>query len=231
MLYDVEGFHYAALAPGLPPAAWDGVERRAPRASKTVQLALKRSLDIVASLLLLVLLAPLLIAIAVAIRLLDGSPVIYRQQRYGKAGSTFAILKFRTMVCAEGGSNFVQVRRADPRVTRLGAFLRRTSLDELPQLINVLRGDMSLVGPRPHALSMEEHNFATYPRATRRLAMRPGMTGLAQVRGLRGPTATRQQLTARLDADVDYVEGWSLWRDVMILASTPSAWILGENAH
>jgi putative colanic acid biosynthesis UDP-glucose lipid carrier transferase len=95
----------------------------------------------------------------------------------------------------------------------------------------VLLGDMSLVGPRPHAIAMEEQNFRLYPRAALRLAMRPGMTGLAQIRGLRGPTATRNQMRERLSADVEYVEDWTLWRDIRILMHTPGAWILGKNAH
>ncbi len=187
--------------------------------------------DIVVSLLLLLAFAPLLLAIAASIRLIDGAPVLYAQERYGRRGVPFRIFKFRTMRCDEPGSRFVQASRDDPRVTPLGALLRRTSLDELPQLINVLLGDMSLVGPRPHAVAMEEQNFILYPRAARRLTMRPGMTGLAQIRGLRGPTATRQQLRQRLSADVEYVEDWTLWRDFRILLLTPAAWFLGQNAH
>jgi putative colanic acid biosynthesis UDP-glucose lipid carrier transferase len=230
MLYDADGLSYEVEVDASRPV-WDGVERRAPRARRTVQLFLKRSLDIVASLGLIFLFAPLLIGIALAISFVDRMPAIYRQARYGRAGEKFLILKFRTMICAESGSDFVQARPADPRVTRLGAFLRRTSLDELPQLFNVLAGEMSLVGPRPHAVSMEESNFALYPRAVRRLSMRPGMTGLAQVRGLRGPTASRWDIEARMNADIEYVERWSLWRDLAILVATPTAWIFGTNAH
>jgi putative colanic acid biosysnthesis UDP-glucose lipid carrier transferase len=232
MLYDVENF--SAHAPGTQIAAWgapatafdDGRFGRLP----ALQLALKRGFDVVLSLLLLIAFAPLLIAIALAVRLIDGAPVLYWQERYGRHGVPFNIVKFRTMSCDEPGRRFVQVSPGDERVTRLGAFLRRTSLDELPQLLNVLVGDMSLIGPRPHAVAMEEENFRLYPRAARRLTMRPGMTGLAQIRGLRGPTATRQQLRARLNADVEYVEGWTLRRDLRILLQTPSAWIFGRNA-
>ncbi len=234
MLYDVENLH-AAHPPGGPPAVWTAgfapLASERSTLSRAAQLAAKRSLDIAVALLLLLAFAPLLLAIATAIRLVDGAPVLYSQERYGRRGIPFRIFKFRTMRCDEPGSRFVQASRNDPRVTRLGALLRRTSLDELPQLINVLLGDMSLVGPRPHAVAMEEQNFMLYPRATLRLAMRPGMTGLAQIRGLRGPTATRQQLRQRLSADVEYVEDWTLWRDVRILMLTPGAWILGQNAH
>ncbi len=236
MLYEAESFDAAAdqQGPGRD-MSWqarsvvrtDGGRRPMPQ----VQLAAKRGLDILAALFLIVLLAPLLAAIALAIMVRDGVPVIYRQERYGRFGRVFSIYKFRTMIVAEPGRRFVQVSAGDPRVTRLGAFLRRTSLDELPQLFNVLFGQMSLVGPRPHAVAMEEDIIARYPRAARRLDVRPGMTGLAQVRGLRGPTATPEQLRARLDADIAYVESWSLWRDITILLRTPAAWILGKNAH
>ncbi len=205
--------------------------RATPTGSPAAQLALKRAIDVGASLVLLVFLLPALLLIALAIKLLDRGPVLFNQERYGHHMRPFRILKFRTMTCCEEGSRFVQAMAGDPRVTRLGQLLRRTSLDELPQLINVLLGDMSLVGPRPHAVAMEEQNFLLYPRATLRLTMRPGMTGLAQIRGLRGPTATRQQLRQRLSADVEYVEDWSLMRDIEILCATPGAWILGRNAH
>jgi lipopolysaccharide/colanic/teichoic acid biosynthesis glycosyltransferase len=232
MLYDLETFH--AHAPGAEIAVRGapkaGVEDRPLARSPALQLAVKRALDIALSFLLLVAFAPVLVLIALAVRLIDGAPVLYWQERYGRHGVPFNIAKFRTMRCDEPGRCFVQVSRNDPRVTRLGAFLRRTSLDELPQLLNVLVGDMSLVGPRPHAVAMEAENFRLYPRAARRLVMRPGMTGLAQIRGLRGPTATRHQLRARLDADVEYVEGWTLWRDFEILLKTPFAWVLGKNA-
>lgn len=224
MLSDVEGFgeHLRSRAPG---AVIPSQTR-----SLLVQLAAKRGLDIMAGGALLVLFAPLLLAIAIAVWLLDRNPVFYRQQRYGRGGVPFEILKFRSMRCNEPGSSFVQVAPADPRVTPLGAFLRRTSLDELPQLFNVLFGDMSLVGPRPHAISMEENIVDAWPPAARRLAMRPGMTGLAQIRGLRGPTSDRHQLRARLEADIFYIEGWTLWRDLVILIRTPGAWLFGRNA-
>ena len=234
MLYDVENLH-AAYPPGGQVASWTTSLPSPPQTSSRAwilaQLALKRGLDIAASLFLLFAFAPLLTAIATAVRVIDGASVLYSQERYGRHGNRFRILKFRTMRVDEPGSRFVQVSRNDPRVTKLGAFLRRTSLDELPQLINVLIGDMSLVGPRPHAIAMEEQNFRLYPRAALRLAMRPGMTGLAQIRGLRGPTATRNQMRERLSADVEYVEDWTLARDIRILMHTPAAWILGKNAY
>src|SRR5690606_18494392 len=148
-LYDVEGF--GDRLTGTAPAA------AVPGPALLLQLAAKRALDIGAALCLLLLLSPLLLAIALAIRLVDRNPVFYRQQRYGRGAVPFQILKSRTMRVDEPGTSFRQVAPADPRVTRLGAMLRRSSLDELPQLFNVLFGDMSLVGPRPHAVAMEEN--------------------------------------------------------------------------
>ena len=229
MLYDAEGLHNASEAAEFPASSLWTDHRVAAR--PRLQLMVKRGIDVVASLGLIVLFAPLLALIALAIMLVDRMPALYRQQRYGRGGVAFTILKFRTMTVAEPGREFTQATPGDTRITRLGAYLRRTSLDELPQLFNVLAGHMSLVGPRPHALAMEEDIVARYPWATRRLDMRPGMTGLAQIRGLRGPTRRKDDILRRIEADVDYVRGWSLRRDLMIIARTPSAWIFGKNAH
>jgi len=231
MLYDAEGLHNVSDATGLPAAVSGWAAPVATRTRPRLQLAIKRGFDIAAALGLIVLFAPLLAVIALAILAFDRMPVFYLQQRYGRGGSVFTILKFRTMTVAEPGREFTQATPGDARITRLGAFLRRTSLDELPQLFNVLAGHMSLVGPRPHALAMEEDIFARYPRATRRLDMRPGMTGLAQVRGLRGPTRRKDDILHRIEADAEYVEAWTLQRDIGILAMTPGAWLLGRNAH
>ncbi|MDX6767102.1 MAG: sugar transferase [Candidatus Methylacidiphilales bacterium] len=238
MLYDAEGLQHVAdpAALGAPAAAaWDeprAIAAAAPRRrfGLRLQLALKRGVDIGASLGLIVLFAPLLLLIAAAILIIDRMPVLYLQRRYGRNAVPFTILKFRTMTVAETGRAFTQAVPGDARVTRLGAFLRRTSLDELPQLLNVLVGHMSLVGPRPHALVMEEEIFAKYPWARRRLDMRPGMTGLAQVRGLRGPTRRRDDALRRVEADVEFVAGWDFSRDIVVLLSTPAAWIFGRNA-
>ena len=236
MLFDAEGLHNAPEAAGLSIAT-DGPSTgpiaraaAAPRFGRLVQLGVKRGFDIAASLALILFFAPLLVLVAFAILLVDRMPVIYRQQRYGRGGRVFTILKFRTMRVAEPGREFTQAVPGDERITRLGAYLRRTSLDELPQLFNVLAGEMSLVGPRPHALVMEEQIIRQYPWAARRLDMRPGMTGLAQVRGLRGPTRRQDDLILRMRADVEYVEGWGLGRDVRIMARTPGAWVFGRNA-
>jgi len=236
MLYDAEGLQNAADGSGFPVAvsARSALPRAtapaAPGLSRGLQLGLKRGFDILAALSLIILFAPLLVVIALAIICIDRMPPLYAQQRYGRGGVPFSILKFRTMTVAEAGRAFTQATPGDIRITRLGAYLRRTSLDELPQLFNVLVGHMSLVGPRPHALAMEEDIIARYPWAARRLDTRPGMTGLAQVRGLRGPTRRRDDLRLRLEADVEYLEGWSLGRDAKVLLLTPAVWIGGEKA-
>ncbi len=169
------------------------------------------------------LLSPLLLAIAAAVRLDSAGPAIFRQERDGWNGRSFTVLKFRTMRAAPASGSLLQTVKGDPRCTRLGRFLRRSSLDELPQLLNVLRGEMSLVGPRPHALGMRTEDrlgheiIAEYAQRHR---VRPGLTGLAQVRGLRGATHTAAQLRARVECDLDYIERWSFLLDLRILAMT-----------
>lgn len=214
---------FSALMPSGGRASGDA-------ARTSFHLSLKRFLDVAIAASLLILLLPLLAGIALTIRIVDGNPVIYTQLRYGRHGRQFKIFKFRTMSVAESATSFTQARVNDPRVSTLGGFLRRTSLDELPQLFNVLVGDMSLVGPRPHALAMEEEIFRRHPYARCRLDMRPGVTGLAQVKGFRGPTNTDEALMQRLEADIAYTTDWSLWRDIVILVKTPFA-VLRQNAH
>lgn len=179
----------------------------------------KRAFDIFASSSALVVLSPLLIATAIAVKLDSPGDAIFQQERGGLGGKTFRIYKFRTMSVMEN-RGVVQAVHHDARITRLGAFLRRSSWDELPQLLNVLKGDMSIIGPRPHAL---EHDIyfqsvdSTYPE---RFAARPGVTGLAQVNGCRGPTETVEKVRARTKYDVEYVRNWSWWREVEIIAAT-----------
>ena len=184
----------------------------------------KRTFDLVLSIAALTALTPVLLLIAVAIKLDSRGPVFFRQRRVGRANAFFSILKFRSMYADRTDSEGVQsARRGDARVTRVGWFLRRTSLDELPQLINVLGGSMSLVGPRPHALGSlagESLFWEIDERYWHRHVLKPGITGLAQVRGYRGATHHRDDLTNRLQADLEYAADWSLWRDVSILIST-----------
>lgn len=177
-------------------------------------------MDLVIAMALLCLLAPALFLIAAAIKLDSKGPVLFRQKRGGLAGAPFTVFKLRTMTVTEDDDEIEQARRDDPRVTRLGAFLRRTSLDELPQLLNVVRGEMSLVGPRPHALAHDRQFRTLAPNYHRRFEVKPGITGLAQVRGFRGETRTLDALDRRLASDLEYIETWSLARDLGVLFAT-----------
>jgi putative colanic acid biosynthesis UDP-glucose lipid carrier transferase len=193
-----------------------------------MELKLKRGMDLLASGILLVLLAPLLMLIAVAIRLDSAGPVLFRQRRYGLGGESFDCLKFRTMRVQENGEVVEQARQHDPRVTRLGRWLRSWNLDELPQLLNVWRGEMSLVGPRPHAAAHNEYYRTRVRGYMRRHALRPGLTGWAQVMGLRGRTETIDRMEARVSADLNYIQNWSLRLDLKILLLTLFRW---RNEH
>ena len=146
--------------------------------------------------------------------------MLFKQRRYGRFKMQFTILKFRTMNVMESGEKFTQAHRNDPRITKLGAFLRRTSLDELPQLWNVICGDMSLVGPRPHAISMDDDYARRIRGYNRRFLMKPGITGLAQCTGFRGNTEKIQQMIGRLCRDIYYVRNRSMTLDIRILAMT-----------
>ena len=180
----------------------------------------KRLLDIAVAAALLLLLSPVFVAIALCIRAESKGPAFFRQSRGGLRGRPFTIYKFRTMRVMENGEQVLQARRRDPRITPLGAFLRKTSMDELPQLINVLKGDMSLVGPRPHAVAHDREFQERLPIYIERFAAKPGITGLAQVRGFRGETLTLESLEERLSADLEYIERWSLIGDVRLLIAT-----------
>jgi putative colanic acid biosynthesis UDP-glucose lipid carrier transferase len=158
---------------------------------------------------------------ALAIKLDSRGPVLFRQNRVGFNGNIFQVLKFRTMTHApEPDGELPQARRNDSRVTRIGKILRRTSLDELPQLVNVLRGDMSLVGPRPHAVPHDEYFAARINGYLGRHRMQPGITGWAQVNGLRGETETLGKMQRRVDHDLAYIEDWSLLLDLRIILRT-----------
>jgi putative colanic acid biosynthesis UDP-glucose lipid carrier transferase len=183
---------------------------------------LKRCFDLAVAGTALVVLSPLLLLIALAIRLTSPGPVLFLQDRYGLDGSRFRIYKFRTMRALEADDEkgLRQATRHDPRITPVGAVLRRWSLDELPQLLNVLQGHMSLVGPRPHAVDHNEQYRKLIPGYMQRHLFKPGITGLAQVNGFRGETATLQAMAHRVAADLDYQREWSLARDLKILIKT-----------
>jgi len=180
----------------------------------------KRSFDISVAFVALVILAPLLVLVAIAIMIEDGGPVLFRQRRTGLGGETFTILKFRSMRVAEDGGDIRQATRSDDRITRVGSFIRTMSIDELPQLINVLRGDMSLVGPRPHALSHDERWGSAVPSYRERFRARPGLTGHAQVSGLRGEIRDIADIRARVEADNYYIDNWSATLELVILLKT-----------
>ncbi len=179
-----------------------------------------RTLDVVLSFLALLALAPLLVLVALLIRLDSPGPVLFRQTRTGLHGRVFRIYKFRTMHVQEDGPEVRQACRADPRVTGVGRILRRTHLDELPQLLNVLRGEMALVGPRPHALAHDEHYGREIPDYHLRFQVKPGMTGWAQVNGARGETPTLADMQRRIDLDLWYVQHRSFTLDLQILVRT-----------
>jgi Undecaprenyl-phosphate glucose phosphotransferase len=197
----------------------------------TFELLVKRMFDIVLASAALVLLFPLLACVAVLIRLDSPGPVFFFQRRYGFNQRPFHIIKFRTMTTLDDGDVVVQARRNDPRLTRVGRWLRRRNIDELPQLFNVIRGDMSLVGPRPHALAHDrayEQRIALYAR---RHNVLPGITGWAQVNGCRGETDTDEKMQRRLAYDFQYIDNWSLLFDLWILLLTVFSRRAYENAR
>lgn len=192
--------------------------------NRRLHLAIKRCGDLLGAGLALVILAPFLLLIAAAIRLESPGSALFTQERWGRNGKRIKVYKFRSMRTElSDATGVAQTVKDDPRVTRLGAFLRRTNIDELPQLINVLTGDMSLVGPRCHPVGMlaagmpYEELVGNYHL---RHAMRPGITGLAQMRGLRGPTISAAKSRQRIAADIYYVDNFSIWLDVKILLGT-----------
>jgi lipopolysaccharide/colanic/teichoic acid biosynthesis glycosyltransferase len=177
------------------------------------------------------LLAPLLTVIAILVKLESRGPVIFRQERVGFGNKRFFVFKFRTMRCEASLDPLVpQAKRDDPRVTRVGAVLRRCSLDELPQLFNVLRGEMSLVGPRPHAAAHDEIYAPLIDGYLARHCVKPGITGWAQINGWRGETDTYEKILRRVEHDLYYIENWSVLFDLFILAKTPLALAKTENA-
>lgn len=195
----------------------------------------KGTFDRLVALLALIVLAPVMALIAIAVRLDSRGPILFRQQRLGFNNQLIEILKFRSMhvaQCDQAASRLV--RKGDPRVTRLGAFLRKTSLDELPQLINVLRGSLSLVGPRPHALQARAADQLYHDAVDgyfTRHKVKPGITGWAQINGWRGETDTHEKIRKRVEHDIYYIENWSLLFDISILLRTPMALLRAENAY
>lgn len=190
------------------------------RPLNTFEQIAKRAFDIVAGSILLVLLAPLFLGIAIAIKLDSEGPVFFLQRRYGFNQEEFRIVKFRSMSVVEDGAAVRGVTRDDPRVTRVGRILRRANFDELPQLVNVVWGHMSLVGPRPHALVHNQQYEKTIADYARRHNVKPGMTGWAQIHGLRGEITSETKMRDRVEHDLYYIDNWSFGLDLRILAST-----------
>jgi putative colanic acid biosynthesis UDP-glucose lipid carrier transferase len=191
----------------------------------------KRCSDVVLSLLIVALISPLLLLLAVLVKLNSPGPVIFKQRRYGLNGEEIIVYKFRTMTVIEDGDAIQQCTKDDKRVTRLGAFMRRTSLDELPQFINVLQGRMSIVGPRPHAVAHNEMYRKLIKGYMQRHKVSPGITGWAQVNGLRGETLTLDKMKARIDYDLEYLRNWSLRLDLFIIAKTVWVVLQRKNAY
>jgi putative colanic acid biosynthesis UDP-glucose lipid carrier transferase len=191
----------------------------------------KRLVDVFAACCCLILLSPLLILVALVIRIESRGPVIFRQTRTGCHGKIFQIYKLRTMTVLEDGADVKQVAPNDARVTRLGLILRKTSIDELPQLINVILGDMSLVGPRPHALAHDAYYSEVIDIYDKRFAVPPGITGLAQVSGCRGGTPEVDDMRRRVEFDLAYIENWSLRLDMRILLRTIRQVLRDQHAY
>ncbi|RMH22386.1 MAG: undecaprenyl-phosphate glucose phosphotransferase, partial [Gammaproteobacteria bacterium] len=191
----------------------------------------KRIEDLFLASLSLLCLWPLLLLIAIGVKMSSPGPVLFRQRRHGLDDKVFYVYKFRTMTVCEDDGNIQQAQRDDPRVTRFGAFLRKTSLDELPQLFNVLKGEMSLVGPRPHALAHNEEYKQLINRYVWRHKVRPGLTGWAQVNGWRGETDTLEKMQKRVEHDLWYIANWSIWLDIRILLMTVWIVLSRKNAY
>lgn len=192
---------------------------------------LKRLEDLVLGGLILLLISPVMLSIAVAIKMTSTGPILFKQRRYGLSGEVIKVWKFRSMSVLEDGAHVPQAQKNDPRVTPLGAFLRRTSLDELPQFINVLQGQMSIVGPRPHAVAHNEQYRKLIHGYMLRHTVKPGITGWAQVNGWRGETDTMEKMEMRVKCDLDYINNWSIAFDLKIIWMTIFGGMRSKNAY
>jgi len=201
-----------ALAEG--SLAWLELTQGAARANRSLR---KRAVDVVGATMGLIVLGPFLLLVALLIRLESRGPAVFRQRRTGRDGVAFQIYKFRSMTVAEDGPIILQAAPRDSRLTRLGPFLRRSCIDELPQLLNVLKGEMSLVGPRPHAVAHDVFYAQVIPGYDSRFLVRPGIAGLAQVSGLRGATPTIETMAGRVALDQEYIAAWSMAVDLRML--------------
>ncbi len=192
---------------------------------------IKRISDVVLAFFILLLIAPLMLMVAIGVKLSSPGPVLFKQHRYGLDGKEILVYKFRSMTVMENGVQVDQATRSDPRITRFGGFLRKTSLDELPQFINVLQGRMSIVGPRPHAISHNEMYRSLIKGYMVRHKVKPGITGWAQINGLRGETDTIDKMQDRVEYDLDYLRHWTLFLDLFIIFKTIGLVIKDNNAY
>lgn len=229
-LPDISGFQLlnnsVTTVAGLPviSLSWSGMNE--------MDQLVKRIEDVVLATLILLLISPLMLLIALGVRLSSPGPALFRQRRLGLGGDEIVVLKFRSMVVhSESPGCWTQARKGDPRITPFGAFLRRTSLDELPQFLNVLSGKMSIVGPRPHPLALNEQYKSVVDRYMVRHKIKPGITGWAQIHGYRGETDKLEKMQKRVEYDLYYIENWSLWMDLKIIALTPFKSLSADNAY
>ena len=223
---ELENDGSVTMLAGVPMAGLDS------RPMSDIERAIKRCLDLALTSFVLLALSPVMAAIAIAVRLDSPGPVLFRQIRYGFNANQIRVYKFRSMyaaACADKGAE--QARRNDPRITRVGHFIRQTSLDELPQLFNVLQGEMSLVGPRPHPVALDERFSRVVDGYLARHRVLPGITGWAQVNGLRGETGTVEKMQMRITYDLHYIENWSVSLDLWILLRTVFVFLHDKNAY
>jgi putative colanic acid biosynthesis UDP-glucose lipid carrier transferase len=196
-----------------------------------VNSIIKRAEDIILSLAILVFISPVLFLIAMFVKFTSPGPIIFKQLRYGMDGKSIQVWKFRSMSVMENGDEVVQAKKGDVRITSVGGFLRRTSLDELPQFINVLMGDMSIVGPRPHAVAHNEQYRKLIKGYMLRHKVKPGITGWAQINGWRGETDTLDKMQSRVEYDLDYIRNWSVWFDIRIIFLTVFKGFINKSAY
>ncbi|HBZ2169552.1 TPA: undecaprenyl-phosphate glucose phosphotransferase, partial [Klebsiella pneumoniae] len=196
-----------------------------------INMVFKRLEDIIVASIILFIISPILIVIACAVKFTSPGPVIFRQIRYGMDGKPIKVWKFRSMSVMENDSSVKQATKNDTRVTKVGRFLRSTSLDELPQFFNVLFGQMSVVGPRPHAVAHNEQYRSLIQGYMLRHKVKPGITGLAQINGWRGETDTLEKMEKRIEYDLLYIRGWSIWLDLKIIFLTVFKGFINKSAY
>ena len=218
-----------AVAMSMQPEEYDDLVFDSP--FRGWRAVVKRLEDIILGVVFLLISLPAMISLAVAIKVTSKGPILFKQRRYGENGREFQMLKFRSMTTQDDGDIITQARKDDPRVTPIGKFIRRTSLDELPQFFNVIKGDMSIVGPRPHAVAHNEEYRKKILEYMRRHKVKPGITGWAQVNGHRGETDTIEKMVKRVEYDLYYIRHWHFWMDIRIVLQTVFGSKVRLNAH